>query len=101
MDDLIAWLTTQHNGLRTYAAFQQRILRLAAENPRHSALFSLLASLVGRFMETYDEQPLPSDVADDAFKRLIALVRQAAETMRLSETDQLRFLNKLAVAELG
>ncbi len=101
MDSLLTWLKPQHSGLRTYKAFQQKVLQLAATDRRHLALYHMLATLVGRFIETYEEQPLPVDVADEALKRLIALVEKAAKSLTGSAADQLEVLNLIAAADLG
>ena len=100
MDDLIKWLAQQHSGLQTYRAFHQKALQLAADDRDHSALFQLLAGLVFRFIDYYDEHPLPVDVADDASKRLIALMRKASEKGRSAE-DRLAMLNEIAAADLS
>ena len=100
MDDLIKWLAQQHSGLQTYKAFHNRALQSAAEDREHAALYQLLAGLVARFIDYYDEHPLPVDVADDAAKRLIALMRKASEKGRSAE-DKLAVLNEIAAADLS
>ena len=101
MDELLAWLKPQHNGLRTYKAFHEKVLQSATADRSHLALYQLLATLVGRFIEAYEEQPLPVAVADQAFNRLIAVVEKAATSIKGSPADQLKALNDIAAAELA
>lgn len=101
MDELLTWLKPQNNGLRTYKAFQQKVLQLAASDRAHAALYEILSSLVGRFIEHYEERPLPADVADGALSRLIGLVEKAAKSLKGSAADQLGVLNEIAATELG
>jgi len=101
LDELLTWLKPQPNGLRTYKAFQQKVLTLAAADRAHAALYQLLAALVGHFIEHYEESPLSADVADTALSRLVALVEKAAKSLKGSPADQLGVLNEIATAELG
>jgi hypothetical protein len=101
LDELLTWLKPQHNGLRTYKAFQQKVLQLATADRAHLAFYHILATLVGRFIESYEEHPLPVAVADEAFKRLIAVVEEAATSVKGSAEDQLKALNDIAATELA
>lgn len=101
MDELLTWLKPQPNGLRTYKAFQQKVLALGSSDRAHAALYQILASLVGHFIELYEERPLPADVADGARNRLITLVEKATVSMKGSPADQLNVLNEIAATELG
>jgi hypothetical protein len=101
LDELLTWLKPQPNGLRTYKAFQQKVVALAAADRGHAAFYQILAALVGHFIEHYEEHPLPADVADGALTRLIALVDKAATSVKGSPTDQLDVLNEIAASELG
>ena len=101
MDELLTWLKPQHNGLRTYKAFQQKVLQLGTTDRNHLALYHILAMLAGRFIEAYEENPLPVDVADQAFGRLIAVVEKAAKSRKGSPSEQLTALNEIAATDLG
>jgi hypothetical protein len=101
LDELQSWLTQQHSGLRTYKDFQQKAYALIAKDRDHAALYYLLASLVGRFVDAYDEEPLPVGVADKAFDQLLDLVKRGAQSLKASPADQLKLLNDIAAAELG
>lgn len=101
LKDLQNWLSTQHNGLKTYNAFQSKVLELAAEQPQNAALLHLLAMLAERFVSYYDESPLPVDVADRAFANLKQLVQKGAAWERTSDDDRLALLNEIARTELG
>jgi hypothetical protein len=64
MNDLHAWLSQQHHGLRTFQIFQQKLATLSRDEPGQRALCRLLNSLVGGYIEAFDEEPLPVAVAD-------------------------------------
>ena len=98
MNDLIAWLSEQHHGLGTFRAFQQKLDNLTREQPQHAALCRLLSNLVGRYVEAFDEEPLPVTVADRAHRQLVELVASldpgAGTDRRLSD------LNRVAACKL-
>lgn len=101
MDELLNWVAQQHSGLRTYRGFQQKVLQLAAEDSSHAAMFYLLGSIVSRFIDSYEEDPLPVAVADQAFKRLSELVKKSAQAMNAPAADQIKVLNEIARTDLG
>ena len=98
MNDLFAWLSQQHHGLGTFHTFQRKLDDLIRREPEHQALYRLLRSVVGRYIETFDEAPLPVAIADRAHQRLLALVTsldlQAGADRRLAD------LNRVAACEL-
>ena len=59
MDDLHTWLSQQHHGLRTFRIFQQKLDALSRDEPEQRALCRLLNSIVGSYIEVFDEEPLP------------------------------------------
>jgi hypothetical protein len=101
LDELLAWLKPQNTGVRTYKAFQQKVMQLGATDRNHLALYHILAMLAARFIEAYEEHPLPVDVADQAFKRLIGVVEKAAKSRKGSPAEQLTVLNEIAATDLG
>src|SRR5690349_18069961 len=74
MNDLHAWLLQQHHGLRTFQIFQQKLATLSEDEPEQRALCRLLSYLVGRYIEAFDEEPLPVAAADRAYQHLLDLV---------------------------
>ncbi|MDX3971600.1 MAG: hypothetical protein QHD01_34055 [Bradyrhizobium sp.] len=74
MNDLHAWLSQQHHGLRTFQTFQQKLETLGRDDPAQRGLCRLLSGLVGTYVEAFDEAPLPVDVADRAYRRLLTLL---------------------------
>ena len=74
MNDLYAWLSQQHHGLRTYRDFQQKLDTLSGQDPDQRALCRLLGGIVGSYVESFDEEPLPVTVAERAHQRLLELV---------------------------
>ncbi|MCZ7658158.1 MAG: hypothetical protein M5U07_09995 [Xanthobacteraceae bacterium] len=101
MKELYLWLSTQHNGLKTYNAFQNRALQLAKEQRENAALLHLLATLAERFISSYDESPLPVEVADRAFATLRQLLQRSVEWEGASDADKVALLNEIARTELG
>ncbi len=101
MDELAQWLKSQHKGLRTYRMFQQKVLELGAKRRDQYALYFLLAMLVGRFVDVYEEKPLTLDVTDEAHRRLVTLSDKAAQFDRMSDAERLTLLNEIAVSELN
>ena len=98
MNDLHTWLSQQHHGLRTFRTFQQRLATLSRDEPGQRALCRLLGSVVGGYIETFDEEPLPVPVADRAYRRLLDLV--ASLDLRASAEDRLADLNRVAGCDL-
>lgn len=92
MNDLHAWLSEQHHGLRTFRTFQQKLETLGRDDPEQRGLCRLLSSLVGSYIEAYDEAPLPVEVADGAYQRLLTLVEsidlQGDASRRLADINR-------------
>ena len=98
MNDLYSWLSQQHHGLRTFLIFQRKLETLIADKPGQRALCRLLSSLVGDYIEAFDEQPLPVAVADRAYQRLLDLV--ASLHFRTSAENRLADLDRVAACRL-
>jgi len=98
--ELHDWLVGQHPGLRTYTSLQHKALQLASSDAEHGALYRLLAGLAGRYIESFDEEPLPVDVAQQAYQRLLATVGDAERSLSASPSEQVKALNRLAATEL-
>jgi hypothetical protein len=98
MNDLHAWLSQQHHGLRTFQIFQQKLAALSGDEPEQEALCRLLTYLFGSYIEAFDEEPLPVAVADRAFQRLLDLV--AGLDFRASAEHRLADLNRVAACDL-
>jgi hypothetical protein len=71
MNDLHAWLSGQHPGLKTFKTLQLKLSQLAADQPEQRAMCRLLHGIVGSYIEEFDEAPLPSVVAERAYHRLL------------------------------
>jgi hypothetical protein len=98
MNDLYAWLSQQHHGLRTFRTFQQKLATLSRDNPGQRALCRLLGSLVDGYIEAFDEEPLPVAVADRAYQRLLDLV--ASLDFRANADHRLADLDRVARCDL-
>jgi hypothetical protein len=100
LGELHDWLIGQHPGLKTYKSFREKVLRLASSDTEHRALYRLLANMAGHFIATFDEAPLPVDVAMVAYERLLGIVDDAEKSMALPISQQVDVLNKIAATEL-
>jgi hypothetical protein len=98
--ELNDWLQSQHPGLRTYKAFQQKTLALASSDTKHRALYCLLAELASSYVANFDEEPLPVDFARAALDRLVEVVARAEASLDAPGPEQLAALNRLAGARL-
>jgi len=97
MNDLHTWLSQQHHGLRTFRTFQQKLEMLGRDDPAQRGLCRLLSGLVGSYVEAFDEEPLPVEIADGAYQRLLTLVesidlhgdadRRLADINRVAESE--------------
>jgi hypothetical protein len=99
MNDLYTWFSHQHHGLRTFRNFQQKLESLSRDEPEQRGLYRLLSGLVGGYIETFDEEPLPVAVADRAHERLLALLAsldpQANPARRLADINRVAASNLL------
>lgn len=100
MGELHDWLRNQHPGLRTYRALHEMLLKAANDDPTHRAAYRLLSNLAFNYAATFDEEPLPVDVANKAYERLLDLVDKAELSIGSTVEQQLTVLNEIAVAEL-
>src|SRR4051794_41954336 len=82
MNDLHTWLSQQHHGLRTFRIFQQKLETLGRNDPEQRGLSRLLSGLVGSYVETFDEAPLPAETADGAYQRLLTSLDLEGDTSR-------------------
>jgi hypothetical protein len=98
MNDLHAWLSAQHHGLRTFRIFQQKLDTLGRDDPDQRGLCRLLSGLVGSYVETFDEAPLPVEIADGAYHRLLTLVESI--DFRGDANRRLADINRVAESEL-
>jgi hypothetical protein len=104
--NLYNWLSRQHHGLRTYQLFKQKLGELSKIQPDKKALYALLSQLATRYIDAFDEQPVPAAIADLAFQRLLILLasldrcasadRQLADLNRVAATDLLAPINDVA-----
>lgn len=100
MGDLTNWLSSQHPGLRTYKAFQTKTLQLSTSDTDHRALYKLLAAMAGRYIESFDEEPLPVETANRAYEKLLTIVKEAESSTTAPASRQLQILNRVASTEL-
>jgi hypothetical protein len=98
MNELHDWLSQQHHGLRTFQLFRQELTKLTIDDPDHAALYTLLSMLVARYIEAFDEEPVPISVADRAFGNLLRAV--AGLDFSKSADGRLIDLNRIATLDL-
>src|SRR5258707_13232629 len=100
MSELHSWLSNQHHGLRTYKSLKQKLIGRASADPEHPALYRPLASMIDPYIDSFDEEPLPVDVADEVFARGLAIVRYAEDSVSLAAAEQIQALSKVAAVAL-
>jgi len=97
MNELYAWVSQQHHGLRTFKTFQQKLESLSRDEPEQRGLYRLLSNIVGGYIEAFDEEPLPVDVADQVHRRLLELLAsldvQANSDRRLADINRVASFN--------
>ncbi|MCP3394327.1 hypothetical protein NLM27_36855 [Bradyrhizobium sp. CCGB12] len=98
MNDLHTWLSQQHHGLRTFRTFQQKLETLGRDDPAQLGLCRLLSGLVGDYVEAFDEAPLPVEIADGAYRRLLTLVESI--DLNADADRRLSDINRVAESEL-
>ena len=99
MNDLSTWLSQQHHGLRTFRAFQQKLDEVSTGDPEQQALCRLLKTIVGSYVDAYDEEPLPVAIADRAYHRLLDLV--ASVDFAAGTERRLADINRVAAFDWG
>jgi len=98
MNDLYTWVSQQHHGLRTFKTFQQKIESLSRDEPEQAGLYRLLSNLVGGYVEAFDEEPVPVEVADHVHRRLLELL--ASLDLRANSNRRLADINRVASFDL-
>ena len=98
MNNLHTWLSQQHHGLRTFRVFQQKLDDVSRGDPQQLALCRLLSTVVDSYVDTFDEEPLPVEVADRAYNRLLELV--ASLDFNASADRRLADVNRVAACDL-
>ena len=97
-NDLHVWLAQQHHGLRTVCDFKQKLEALSGRNPDQRALCRLLSGIVSRYVDAFDEDPLPVEVANRAYQRLLDLV--ASIDFAAGAERRLADINRIAASDL-
>lgn len=100
MGELSTWLSGQHPGLHTYKAFRTKTLQLSTSDAEHRALYQLLAAMAGRYIESFDEAPLPVETAERAYRKLRDIVFEAENSKLAPASQQIQALNRVASVEL-
>ena len=97
MNELYTWVSQQHHGLRTFKTFQQKLESLSRDEPEQRGLYRLLSNIVGGYIEAFDEEPLPVEVADQVHRRLLVLLAsldvQANSDRRLADINRVASFN--------
>lgn len=100
MGELSTWLSSQHPGLHTYKAFQSKTLLLSTSDTEHRALYKLLAAMAGRYIDSFEEAPLPVETAERAYRKLVDVVAEAENSITTTAPQQIHTLNRVASTEL-
>lgn len=99
MNELYTWVSQQHHGLRTFKTLQQKLDSLSKDEPEQRGLYRLLSNVVGGYIEAFDEEPLPAEVADRVHRRLLELL--ASLDVQAKNSDRrLADINRVASFDL-
>ena len=98
MNEIYRWVSQQHHGLRTFKNFQQKLESLSRDEPEQAGLYRLLSNLVGGYVEAFDEEPVPVEVADHVHSRLLELL--ASLDLRANSNRRLADINRVASFDL-
>ena len=98
MNELYTWVSQQHHGLRTFKTLQQKLEGLSAVEPEQRGLYRLLSNIVGGYIEAFDEEPLPVEVADRVHRRLLELL--ASLDVQTNSDRRLADINRVASFDL-
>jgi hypothetical protein len=60
--------------LRNFHTFQQKLATWGGDKPGPTGFVPVVEPLVGGYIETFDEEPLPAAIADRDHRRLLDLV---------------------------
>lgn len=100
MAELYSWLADQHPGLRTYKAFRVKAQELARTDREHGAFYKLLSNMVEPFIDTYSGEILPTELAEETFCRLLHVVQNAENAIKLSPEIEMGAMNEIASIRL-
>ena len=100
LGELSTWLSGQHPGLHTYKAFHTKTLQRSTSDTKHHALYKLLAAIANRYIESFDEAPLPVETAERAYRKLMDIVVEAENSKQATAPQQIQTLNRVASVEL-
>jgi hypothetical protein len=98
MNDLYVWFSQQHHGLRTFKTLTQKLESLSRDEPEQRGLYRLLSDLADSYIEAFDEEPLPVEVADRAHHRLLELL--ASLDLQANSDRRLADINRVAACDL-
>jgi hypothetical protein len=98
MNELYTWVSQQHHGLRTFKTLQQKLESLSAVDPEQRGLYRLLSNIVSGYIEAFDEEPLPAEVADRVHRRLLELL--ASLDVQANSDRRLADINRVASFDL-
>jgi hypothetical protein len=89
--------------LRTFQLSRVKLADLSEREPDKKALYALLSRLAGRYVEAFDEEPVPVAIADRAYDRLLRLLasldQSASADGRLAEFNHVAALDLLTPTE--
>ena len=92
MSELHSWL--KHHGLQTYKSLKQKLIGRTSANPEHAALYRLLAWMIDPYVDSFDEEPLPVDVAGEVFARVLDIMRYAEDSVSRGRPTKSRRLTR-------
>jgi hypothetical protein len=86
-DDLVKGLNEHGAGVRAYEACARTARARIAAEPHHAAALLLISYAAQIFVDSYDDQPLTVEVANDEFARFSAIVTRLDEAAKAGSAD--------------
>jgi hypothetical protein len=69
---------------------KQQLIGRASADPEHAALYNFLASMIDPYIDSFDEEPLRVDVADEVLARVLDSVRYAEDSVSRGSAESRR-----------
>lgn len=86
-DDLVKGLNEHGAGVRAYEACARAARARIAGEPQNAAALLLISYAAQIFVDSYDDQPLTVEVANDEFARFSAIVKRLDGAVKAGSAD--------------
>lgn len=96
--DLLKIVVDGGSAVRAYEDCARRARARIPSEPQNAAALLLISYAAQRFVEAYDDQPLPVEEANDELTRFSSMIRSLEETVESGDPKkELEALNGVAI----